>query len=669
MPPLRSLLRAGRLVSGLGGGAYGAATAEPDESPLLRGLGGAALGGLVLPGAIGSAARGFRRQVPLPKGQTGTRRGGISEALADYTYFGFLGSPDTMARASLGGAGGALVGALEMMGEGALKGDLDLLKRSGRVMKHLVGPGKDDGPRSWARHVFVESPEEFSKQYQRIAPTVQDPTAPEHYQRAQGWLGKFYGASDLVAMEALGKGGMSAQEAARYTLTGEPVSRTGQWALKAQREGRKLGGIPGFVSTQLAPFARVGIMGLEKGLEHTPVLGSIAHGSFQRTAAKARAPILKRIDQLQEARAGVATDLNTRLKSEQRKAALARLQSLDKRLAAENEKLARHTLPEASIQKQITQQALGAGAGAAGYAGRDKIDPRVGLVLGPLAGPAFVPYMAGREAKQQVERGEFAPGQLIGEVLKETSPLGAQPAALFYRPGREAARRFIPSGVSDIAEAMDPAFARESGTAAVRDAVERGEIDRPFLGTSGVASAAQARIPGLREQLPETFMPTDVFGDPRWKSQEVLGSPGPGGEQHDILRALSRALFPSRESVMPPALNQSDPQQALLRDLGLRPGPPSTRVNIPGLNVPLQQTAASAAAVSKHRGFARQLAANLLSQMPQLQQMPDGPQKRLLARQLFETIQGRISRALAQGTLPLALSQGATLPEWLQPQP
>ena len=666
MPPLRSLLKIGRLAGGLGGGAIGAATAEPDESPLLRGLGGAALGGLVLPGAIGSAARGFRRQVPLPKGQTGTQRGGISEALADYTYFGFLGSPDTMARASLGGAGGALIGALEMMGEGALKGDLDLLKRSGRVMKHLVGPGKDDGPRSWARHVFTESPEEFSKQYQRIAPTVQDPTAPEHYQRAQGWLGKFYGASDLVAMEALGKGGMSAQEAARYTLTGEPVSRTGQWALKAQREGRKLGGVPGFVSTQLAPFARVGIMGFEKGLEHTPVLGSLAHRSFQRTAAKARAPIVKRIEQLQKDRAGVVDRLKTSLTPKQQQAAQTRLQSLEQRLTRENEKLARQTLPEASIQKQITQQALGAGAGAAGYAGRDKIDPRMGLVLGPLAGPAFVPYMAGREAKQQAERGELNIGQLVGEVLKETSPLGAQPAALFYRPGREAARRFIPSGVSDIAEAIDPAFARESGTAAVREAVERGEIDRPSLGTSGLASAAQARIPGLREQLPETFMPTDVFGDPRWKSPEVFGSPGPGGEPHDILRALSRALFPSRESVMPPALNQSDPSQAIFRDLGLRPGAPSTRVNIPGLNVPLQQTPESAAAVAKHRGFARQLAANLLSKIPQLQQMPDGPQKRLLARQLFETIQGRISRALAQGTLPLALSQGATLPDWLR---
>mgnify|MGYP001216541014 CR=1 FL=1 len=669
MPPLRSLLRAGRLVSGLGGGAIGAATAEPDESALMRGLGGAALGGLVLPGAIGSAARGFRRPVPLPKGQTGTRRGGFGEALADYTYFGFLGSPDTMARASLGGAGGALLGALEMMGEGALKGDLDLLKRSGRVMKHLVGPGKDDGPRSWARHVFVESPEEFSKQYQRIAPTVQDPTAPEHYQRAQGWLGKFYGASDLVAMEALGKGGMSAQEAARYTLTGEPVSRTGQWALKAQREGRKLGGLPGFVSTQLAPFARVGIMGLEKGLEHTPALGFAAHRSFQRTAAKARAPILKRIDQLQKDRTGAVDRLQAALTDPQRKAARTRLQSIEQRITRENEKLARHTLPKASVQKQITQQALGAGAGAAGYAGRDKIDPRVGLVLGPLAGPAFVPYMAGREAKQQAERGEFSAGQLIGEVLKETSPLGAQPAALFYRPGREAARRFIPSGVSDIAEAMDPAFGRESGTAAVRDAVERGEIERPPLGTSGVASAIQARIPGLREALPETFMPTDVFGDPRWASPEVFGSPGPGGEPHDVLRGLSRALFPSRESVMPPALNQTDPRQALLRNLGLRPGSPSTRVTLPGLNVPLQQTPASAAAVAKHRGFARELATNILSQMPQLQQMPDGPQKQLLARRLFEAIQGRISRALAAGTLPLALSQGATLPDWLSEQP
>ncbi|GEM_PF-3576850 len=616
MPPLRSLLKLGRLATGVGGGAYGAATAEPDESPLLRGLAGAALGGGVLPGAIGAASRGFRRQVPRPRGQAGTQRGGLGEALSEWTYFGFLGSPDTMARATGGALGGAMVGSMELLGEGLLRGDMELVRRSGRVLKSLAGPGEDDGFRSWARYIN-QSPEEFNRSYQRIAPTPKGATDPEQYMRGEGFLGRFYGASDMVAIKALKAGGMSADEAARYTLTGEPVSGMGQWALKAQREGRKRGGLTGFVSTQLAPFARVGIMGLEKGLEHTPGLGFLAHDAFQKTA-----------------------------------------------------KAAGRTLPKASIQKQITQQALGAGAGAAGYYGHDKIDPRIGLVMGPLAGPAFVPYTAGREARLQQDRGRSLthPGW-IGETLKETSPLGHQPANLFYNFGPEAARRFTPSGLADIAEAVDPAFSRERGPQAVQEAVARGEIASPLLGTSPTMVAAQARIPGLREQLPETFMPTDVFGDPRWKSQEVLGSPGPGGEQHDILRAFSRALFPSRESVMPPALNQSDPQQALLRDLGLRPGPPSTRVNIPGLNVPLQQTAASAAAVSKHRGFARQLAANLLSQMPQLQQMPDGPQKRLLARQLFETIQGRISRALAQGTLPLALSQGATLPEWLQPQP
>ena len=613
MPPLRSLLKVGRLAGGLGGGAYGAATAEPDESPLLRGLGGAALGGLVLPGAIGSAARGFRRQVPLPGGQAGTRPGGLGEALAEWTYFGFLGSPDTMARATGGALGGAMVGSMELLGEGLLKGDMELVRRSGRVLKSLAGPGEDDGVRSWARYIN-QNPEEFNRSYQSIAPTPKGATTPEQYMRGEGFLGRFYGASDMVAIKALKAGGMSADEAARYTLTGEPVSRTGQWALKTQREGRKLGGVPGFVATQLAPFARVGIMGLEKGLEHIPGFGSLAHKSFQKTA-----------------------------------------------------KAAGRTLPEASLQKQITQQAIGAGAGAAGYYGRDKIDPRIGLVLGPLAGPAFIPYTAGREARLQQERGRplTHPGW-IGETLKETSPLGHQPASLFYNFTGEVPRRFIPSGVSDIAEAMDPAFGRERGPQAVQEAVERGDIAPLPLGMHPSMVAAQARIPGLRERLPETFMPTDVFGDPRWKSPEVFGSPGPGGEPHDILRALSRALFPSRESVMPPALNQSDPSQAIFRDLGLRPGAPSTRVNIPGLNVPLQQTPESAAAVAKHRGFARQLAANLLSQIPQLQQMPDGPQKRLLARQLFETIQGRISRALAQGTLPLALSQGATLPDWLR---
>ena len=55
MPPLGSLGRLLKLGGGLGGAAYGAATAEEDESPTLRALGYGALGGaLLLDGSIGS---------------------------------------------------------------------------------------------------------------------------------------------------------------------------------------------------------------------------------------------------------------------------------------------------------------------------------------------------------------------------------------------------------------------------------------------------------------------------------------------------------------------------------------------------------------------------------------------------------------------------------------
>ena len=118
---------------------------------------------------------------------------------------------------------------------------------------------------------------------------------------------------------------------------------------------------------------------------------------------------------------------------------------------------------------------------------------------------------------------------------------------------------------------------------------------------------------------------------------------------------------------MPATLKQTDPRQAIFRDLGLQPGAPSTRVEIPGTGVPLQHTPESSAAVSKYRGFARRLAANLLSQMPQLQQMPEGPRKQVIAQQLFEQLQRRISQSLAAGTLPTALSQGATVPPFLAP--
>ena len=453
---------------------------------------------------------------------------------------------------------------------------------------------------------------------------------------------------------------------ARYTLTGDPVSTLGKGIIDTAGSWREAGGVKGLAMSQIMPFARVGVMGLEKGLEHVPGVGFLAHKHYRDVAkAAAKKAVAGR------PRPGTVRPLPQGASMQQR---LARQRSIATaaRKSAEANRSGRgvgalsHAVPEASIQKQLTQQAMGLGAGAAGYYGRDALDPRASLMLGPVAGPAFVPYIAGRELRQQRELGRSAADpRWLMETLRETSPLGAQPAGIVYNFPTEAPRRLIPSSVSDIAEAIDPAFSRKRGGQEVERAVRTGEIAAPTFGTSPTAAALQSRIPWMREQLPEEFMPTDVFGDPRWPSEAAWVPEGAGGETNNLLRALSRMVFPSRESVMRPALSQTDPRQAIFRDLGLEPGAPSTRVEIPGTGVPLQQTSESAAAVAKHRGFARELAANLLSQMPQLQQMPEGPHKQMAARQLFEQLQRRISRALAAGTLPAALSRGATVPPFL----
>jgi hypothetical protein len=652
MPPLRSLLGLGRLAGGLAGGGIGAATAGPDEDPILRGLGGAALGGLAIPGAVGAAARGYMRRPKTPTVLPGSRgprpasawasgqgrrqggkRGGLSEAITDYTYFGFLGSPDTMARATMGAVGGAFAGAMEMFGEGLLKMDTDLIKKSGRVIGYLGNPNK--GARDWWKYV-TSSPEKFTEAYKQVSPRARA-SDPEQYMRGEDFIGRFFGASDLVANKALQAGGMHSQEAARYTLTGDPASTLGKGIIDTAGSWREAGGVKGLAMSQIMPFARVGVMGLEKGLEHVPGIGFLAHQHY-RNVAKAAA---------KKAAKGGSPSPGS---------------ALNKPRAASK------AVPEASWQKKLTQQAMGLGAGMAGYQGRDQLDPRLSLVLGPAAGPAFVPYIAGRELRQQEELGRSAADpRWLMETLRETSPLGAQPAGILYNFPTEAPRRLIPSAVSDIAEAMDPAFSRKRGGREVEEAVRSGEIPEPTFGTSPTAAALQSRIPWMREQLPEEFMPTDVFGDPRWPADAAWVPEGPGGESNNILRALSRMMAPSRESVMPATLKQTDPRQAIFRDLGLQPGAPSTRVEIPGTGVPLQHTPESSAAVSKYRGFARRLAANLLSQMPQLQQMLEGPRKQVIAQQLFEQLQRRISQSLAAGTLPTALSQGATVPPFLAP--
>ena len=584
MPPLGSLLKAGLRAGGaLGGGYYGASTTDDPDEALLRGAAGAATGGLLLP----------------TMGSTMLRSGAkLGERITDWTYFSMLSSPDTILRANAGAIGGALNAAMELAAQGQFR-------NASRIVKSVANPFSSTEGLGLYFKALSSNPDDFARLHRETLgkDLLEGPGRIAQHHMGRG-IGRLFGAPDIVAVNAMKKGGFSAEEAARYTLTGEPQTWMGKKVLDTQREARRQGGIPEFLAVQTAPFARVGILGLEKGLQRTPLVGMA---------------------------------MNT---------------------------------GASPIQKGI-QQAIGTGAFTTGLFGEEMgIDPRVGLVAGPLAGPSYLPYIAGRALRQETERGGSLtdPESWVagtGQALRESSPFGFQPFGLFTGGGiRESARRLIPAGIADVAAAVDPAYGREASRSAIEELIRRGEYE-------GAPSAAPflERIPLLRENLPETFAPVDVFGRQRFASPFVL--PGVSPEtvaETPLLRGLAKTTFPSMESIAPPSMPQSDPLFAQLRSLGLNLQSPTARVNVPGTGLPLQQTAASAAATQRVGGIAPEVASQIVVQImssPQFQSLPPA-RRNWIARLLMDRVRGRLSRALGSARLATALSQGAGLPEVLR---
>ena len=578
-----------RLGSTLAGGVGGVATADEDDNLLLHGLGGAALGGMVAPGALGALSRA----------------GGVADKARQYTYFSMLSSPDTMARASLGAVGGAANGALDRIlsgltqtiASGGQQGQ-DSLRQGAAILTDLFSPST-----ALDYVKFLRDPVALQRAYTEIMPELAALDVEQHGMaalgRSRGALGRFYAVPDLLAVRAMKRGGFAADEAARYTLSGSPASALGKAVMGARDAMRKSGPVGSIVADQIAPFARVGVLGLEKGMERLPLLGPALLG---------RGPL-------------------------------------------------------GGMSKQLQ----GLGAGIAGYQSEDQVDPRILEVLGPLAGPAFLPYAAGRNLRDERQRGEGWGGAALGaveETLKELSPLGAQPGSIFYRAESEIPRRLIPSGMADVAEALDPEDWRETGPQRIRERVASGRMAEPTLmgltgdWLGGAPVAATARIPGLREELPAAPAPVDIFGQPR-------ADPLAGDDAHPLLRALERVMAPARQRALDPALNVEDPRAAILHSLGIAPGPPSTAVNIPGLGLPFEQTPESAAAVQANRGLAREIAAHALASDPRLQG-PDSPAKRQIARDVYRRITSYVNRLLSGLNVPLSVMGGASLPMWIQ---
>ena len=625
----RRLLTRNRVVGGALGAGAGYGMTPEGENPLYGAAIYGTLGGVAAPSLLYSMGKAK----------------GLTNKLVQLNYWNLLGSLDTMSKAHLGGIGGTTVKALEKGVEGVLFDDPKAVVSAARTMKQLWSP---DSAKLYYK-VITGTSDEITKLHKAIAGVDPGDLSFRHMGGEKG-LGRFFMAPDLVGIKAMRAGGLSASEAARYTLAGDPASHLGMGTLafiRKLQQGSPLlpkgtavpkrlqralrlpenamlpevpsAGAPGKLLAALAtPFPRVALTGLEKTLERIPGIGYRVH--------KAMAP----------------------------------------------SRLARR-IAQPTFKEQTAQQIVGTGLFGAGATVLDTLDPRWKPLAATIGGPGYGPLWYGKNVSDRLNKGEPLLGALagsVGETFKELNPLGMRPLSFFYDAEREAPGRVIPSFLKDIAAGVDPAYDRLSSSSDLEAAYDRGEYPnyrampewvRPLF-ESGWGPAI-ARIPGLRETLPERFMPRGFFGDPVLPSAESI----PGAEANPLTRFLSRSLAPSSRMAEPPP-DLSDPQIKKLHELGINVGNVSASVAVPGAGTQYRQTPESAAAVMQLRGgvnketvdrFLRIAGDNLLL-------TPDTPKRKLLAQQIWNALRAEVQRGSTRAR-DVATMSGATLPGVLRP--
>jgi hypothetical protein len=520
-------------------------------------------------------------------GFLGGPKGPLADRFINASYFSMLGSVDTMAKGAFGAIGGATKGALELVLEGLLKGDSKLIGRGGDVVKALV----TESPKIWWKGLKSD-PAEYAKLYQHatgnLRPEALSRVGEGLRQFGAPGISRFFSSPDMAAVYALRQGGFTGAEAARYTLAGEPISKWGSEALKGLRsfQDPKRSQLTRLTGHLAAPFARVPIVAAEKGLQRIPGIGSITNYMMRGTA------------------------------------------------------------PQPGVYKQAAQQLLGYGAYKAGEHFSEYLDPRLAAVIGPLAGPGYLPFWYGTMKGRVESEGTsgFFPvvSAALTRTLAEANPMGFRPLGAILDPLRELPRKLIPSGLADIASALDPAYGRELGKQATTAQWLRGETTKEqSLGDFG--RQLTARLPLFREHLPERFAPVDIFGRPRFRAPEATATDLPvqlpSTEGRPLYRGIMRAFAPSSRMWEPPAMDSDDPLVKQLRALGLENlQAPTGSISTPGTGMPMVQTREGIAAVRRQQGVRREVAAKMLVQFKGLETAPDTPEKRLVVRTLWNQI-------------------------------
>jgi hypothetical protein len=559
------------------------------------GAAGAALG-------VGSAEPDAEPQEQLLRGAAGAVGGGMAipglmravsvgksgpDMLTNALYFSYLSSPDTIARANLGAVGGMFIHGLEEMAQALLTTGSTRAKHVEHGRKLFNGVFK--AGQTWAEVIGGDRKKVEQMRRNVLGDEYRFEVGEEF--RDIG-LGKWYTAGDLAAVSAMKKAGLSTKEAMRYTLTGTPETVPGQMLVGFQSKLlRDPGTGPAAYAKRLGigtamPFARVGVIGMEQGLKRINPFSRAVRGHEGEAA----------------------------------------------------QRLARIRLGE------------GVGAGYAGYQA-EEFDPRISQTAGTVLGPAFLPFAMGRGVQRAVARHpvDNLPelGSTImqgaGEGLTEFNPLGYQPLGLVTNTNVEVPRRFVPSGISDVAEAMDPAFGRVTTPSELRSLAERGLTPehQAFPG----AGAFMGKMPILREQLPVQYKPVGPTGEPRFSSEEVL----PFTEESPLARGLSRTMFPSRQRTIPPVVDMRDPQERALRDLGISRQAPSPTGSFMGFDYRPTQEAASE--MQRLRGLGPRIAGDVLTSTPMMQQLMQlAQQNPQLARWLAQRMYRTLSTGVGQST-------------------
>jgi hypothetical protein len=207
-------------LAGAGVGAAVGATQGEDTGERLQNAAIGAAGGALLVPLLGHSVA-----LTVPK------------KVQQYMFASVLSSPTTVVKAYSGAVGGAIGAALEKIAAGDVANGGAILRAlfSGESAKTFVGAIK-------------------KKQTAAMSGFGED---------APNAVGRIYGAADAMARRAMQAGGISPEEAARYTLSGTPTTQVGQdlLGLFSRHFELKLVG---------SMFPRVGIQLLERGIERSP---------------------------------------------------------------------------------------------------------------------------------------------------------------------------------------------------------------------------------------------------------------------------------------------------------------------------------------------------------------------------------------------------------------